>query len=191
MWVVKLGGSLHDAEALRPRLAETATMPGLPRVVVPGGGPFANAVRELQPRLGFADLAAHRMAILAMQQYGLAMQALEPRLALAQTEAELRAAHASIWLPWVLAGLEPGIEPSWNVTSDSLAVWLAGRLGAEMLILVKSAPIVAGEATAATLARTGLVDPAFPAYAGRFGGIIRIVHRDTSLTDNRHLVVRD
>ena len=39
------------------------------------------------------DLAAHRMAILAMQQFGLALQAMEPRLALAETEAELRAAR--------------------------------------------------------------------------------------------------
>ncbi|MGD9508809.1 MAG: hypothetical protein AB7X49_09705, partial [Geminicoccaceae bacterium] len=129
MWVVKLGGSLHDARALRPRLAELATMPGPPRIVVPGGGPFADAVREVQPRLGFDDLAAHRMAILAMQQYGLALQSLEPRLTLAQTEAELGTAHAAIWLPWAMAGLTAEIEPSWAVTSDSLAAWLATRLG--------------------------------------------------------------
>ena len=182
MWVVKLGGSLHEAPALRPRLAELATMEGPARIVVPGGGPFADAVRELQPRLGFDDLAAHRMAILAMQQFGLALQALEPRLTLAQSEAELRAARAAVWLPWALAGLEPGIEPSWSVTSDSLAAWLAARLGAELLILVKSAPVAPGAATADALAAAGLVDPAFPEYARRYGGPVRIVHRDTPLT---------
>ena len=181
MWVVKLGGSLHDAAALRLRLAELATMPGPPRVVVPGGGPFADAVRELQPRLGLDDLAAHRMAILAMQQFGLALQALEPRLALAETEAELRGSRAAVWLPWALAGLDREIEPSWDVTSDSLAAWLAARLGAELLILVKSAPVAPGEATAGALAERGLVDPAFPEHARRFAGAIRIVHRDTAL----------
>ncbi len=49
MWVVKLGGSLHDSPALRDRLAELATLPGPGRIVVPGGGPFADLVRRLQP----------------------------------------------------------------------------------------------------------------------------------------------
>jgi aspartokinase-like uncharacterized kinase len=181
MWVVKLGGSLHEAPALRPRLAELATIPGPARIVVPGGGPFADTVRALQPRLGFDELAAHRMAILAMQQFGLALQALEPRLSLAESEAELRAARAAVWLPWALAGLEPGIAASWAVTSDSLAAWLAARLGAERLILVKSAPIAPGEATAEALAAAGLVDAAFPEHARRFDGAIGIVHRDTAL----------
>lgn len=189
MWVVKLGGSLHDAASLRSRLAELATMPGPPRIVVPGGGPFADAVRAMQPRLGFDGLAAHRMALLAMQQFGLALQSLEPRLALAQSDAELRAAHAGVWLPWELAGLSREIEASWDVTSDSLAAWLAARLGARMLILVKSAPIEPGEATAAELAGLGVVDPAFPSFARRLAASIRILHRDTALTDGRYLRV--
>ena len=68
-------------------------MPGPARVIVPGGGPFADAVRALQPALGMGELVAHRMAILAMQQFGLALQALEPRLGLAETARELRSAH--------------------------------------------------------------------------------------------------
>jgi aspartokinase-like uncharacterized kinase len=189
MWIVKLGGSLHDAPALRARLAEIATVPGPPRIIVPGGGPFADSVRSLQPQLGVDDLAAHRMAILAMQQYGVALQALEPRLGLAQTEAELRHARAAIWLPWQMVGLEPAIEASWDVTSDSLAAWLATRLGADVLVLVKSAPVPDGEAAAADLASSGLVDPAFPAYADSFGGTIRVAHRDTAFPDGPYLRV--
>ncbi len=179
MWVVKLGGSLHgDAPALRRWLRWLAEAPDPPRIVVPGGGPFADAVRGLQPAMGFGDLAAHRMAILAMQQFGLALQALEPRLALAETEAELRAGPASVWLPWRLAGCDGAIAASWDVTSDSLACWLAARLGATALFLVKSGPVPAGEATAEALAAAGLVDAAFPAMARRFAGRIRVLHRD-------------
>ena len=183
MWVVKLGGSLHDAPALRLRRAELATAPGPARVVVPGGGPFADAVRALQPALGAGDLAAHRMAILAMQQFGLALQALEPRLALAETEGELRAGRATVWLPWRLAGREPAIAASWDVTSDSLACWLAARLGAAALVLVKSAPVATGERAAAELVASGLLDPAFPGFAARFAGEIRIAGRDSDHTD--------
>jgi aspartokinase-like uncharacterized kinase len=178
MWVVKLGGSLHDAPALRAWLRRLVDVPGPPRVVVPGGGPFADAVRGLQPRLGFGEDTAHRMAILAMQQYGLHLLELEPRLALAETEAELRAATAAIWLPWRLAGLEPDLPPSWDVTSDSIACWLAARLGAEMLLLVKSAPLPEGDQAVAALVASGLLDAAFPGFARTFAGAIALAHRD-------------
>lgn len=178
MWVVKLGGSLHDAPALRRWLHLLATAPGPPRVVVPGGGPFADAVRRLQPRLGFDDLAAHRMAILAMQQYGLHLAAVEPRLALAESEAELEAAAAAVWLPWRLAGREPAIPASWEVTADSLAAWLAARLSAAVLVLVKSAPAPAGSPRPEDLAAMGLVDPAFQHFAACFAGRILVLHRD-------------
>lgn len=180
MWVVKLGGSLHDAPALRRWLRHLATAPGPARIVVPGGGPFADAVRGLQPTMGFGDLAAHRMAILAMHQFGLALQALEPGLGVAETEAELRAAAAAVWLPWRLAG-RAAVDPSWDVTSDSLACWLATRLAADRLVLVKSAPVPDGARTAAELVASGLLDAAFAGFADAFRGTIEVVHRDTAL----------
>jgi hypothetical protein len=178
MWVVKLGGSLHDATALRAWLRLIADAQGPARVIVPGGGPFADAVRELQPRLGFDALQAHRMAILAMQQYGLQLAALEPALDLAETEAELRAGGSTVWLPWRLAGREASIPASWDVTSDSLACWLAARLGAEGLLLVKSGPVPAGPQAVDTLVTAGLLDVAFPAMAKSFAGPILVLHRD-------------
>ncbi len=118
------------------------------------------------------------MAILAMQQLGLALQSLEPRLALAESDAELRAARAAVWLPWRLAGRAEDIPASWDVTSDSLACWLAIRLGAATLVLVKSAAVPKGERAAARLVTTGLLDAAFPAMARRFRGRIFLQHRD-------------
>ena len=178
MWVVKLGGSLHGAPALRRWLTCLAEEAGPRRIVVPGGGPFADAVRALQPRLGVDEIAAHRMAILAMQQFGLALQSLEPRLGLAETDAELHAAPAAVWLPWRLAGSEDAIAAGWEVTSDSLACWLATRLHARVLVLVKSGEVPTGKHPAPALAAAGLVDRAFAGFAARFPGAIRIVHRD-------------
>lgn len=180
MWVVKLGGSLHDAPALRRWLHHLATAPGPARVVVPGGGPFADTVRESQPKLGFDDLAAHRMAILGMQQFGIALQALEPALGVAEIDDELRAAAASVWLPWRLT-CGAAVEASWNVTSDSLACWLATRLDAPRLILVKSALVPSGAHSAAELAATGLLDTAFGGFASMYRGTIHVIHRDTPL----------
>lgn len=178
MWIVKLGGSLHDAPELGIWLGLLATAPGPARIVVPGGGPFADAVRELQPQLGFGEIEAHRMAILAMQQYGLFLHGLEPRLRLAETREELGAAGSAVWLPWRLAGRHPALRPSWDVTSDSIAAWLAAEIGAEALLLVKSAALPEGEATAAMLTCAGVLDPCFPAYAAALPCPVWLVGRD-------------
>src|SRR5437763_974004 len=86
--VIKLGGS----HAFAPHLAHWLDAIGHCAgriVVVPGGGPFADAVRDAQPRMGFDDSAAHRMALLAMEQYGCALASLKTCFALAETRAEI------------------------------------------------------------------------------------------------------
>ncbi len=161
--VVKLGGSHATHAALRPWLCAIAAAAGAV-VLVPGGGPFADAVRALQPRLGFDDRTAHAMALLAMAQFAQFLIGLAPALAPADGPAAIAAALAAgrvpVWLPPPGLGAAEGIAPSWEVTSDSLALWLAGELAAPALLLVK--------------ARRGgmaLLDAAFPrlrpAYAGR------------------------
>jgi aspartokinase-like uncharacterized kinase len=54
------------------------------------------------------------------------------------------------------------IEASWRLTSDSLALWLAGRLGARACYLIKSIARRGAGATAAALSHEGIVDDAFP-----------------------------
>jgi aspartokinase-like uncharacterized kinase len=183
MRILKLGGSLAAAPSLAGWLGAVAEAPGGPWLVVPGGGPFADAVRCLQPQLGFDDLAAHRMAILAMQQYGLHLQGREPRLRLVEDEGEIRALGPSpgLFLPWQMLGRDTGIRASWAVTSDSLALILARRLAARELLLVKAAALPAGPMEAAALAEAGLLDAAFPELAAGYAGRIRLVHRDDTL----------
>jgi 5-(aminomethyl)-3-furanmethanol phosphate kinase len=59
----------------------------------------------------------------------------------------------------------PEIPASWDITSDSLAAWLASRLAADRLVLVKSVALAEVAIPATVLVRRGLVDPAFPGYA--------------------------
>jgi Amino acid kinase family len=58
--VVKLGGSFAFSEHLRKWVEALAACVGRV-VIVPGGGPFADAVRLAQTRMGFDDRAAHQM----------------------------------------------------------------------------------------------------------------------------------
>ena len=70
--VVKIGGSLWRSPLLARWIAALRAFPG-PLTIVPGGGPFADAVRAAQSPMGFSDHVAHKMAVLAMEQYGLAL----------------------------------------------------------------------------------------------------------------------
>ena len=180
--VVKIGGSLaSDRPRLTALLAACADAPAV--AVVPGGGPFADAVRTAQDALGFADAVAHRLALDAMGRMAEVFQALEPRLPRAASPeamaATLERGGSAIWDPVALKAGHPDIPESWDVTSDSLALWLAGRLGVARCVLVKSAP-VPPEADAEALARAGLVDAAFPRFAAAYSGTITIHGPDSS-----------
>jgi 5-(aminomethyl)-3-furanmethanol phosphate kinase len=171
--VVKFGGSLDAAGTLATWLAAVLGHGAGRAVIVPGGGVFADAVRAAQRRDGFSDLAAHHMAVLAMEQYGRLLldraPALVPCRALAEMRAALAEGRVALWLPSLMVEADPGIACSWDVTSDSLAAWLACHLEAKRLVLIKSAPPPASSASPAELAALGLVDAAFPAYAGAAG----------------------
>ena len=136
--------------------------------LVPGGGPFADQVRSTQARWGYGDAVAHAMALLAMRQYGLMLAGLRSEFATAgnpeSVAAALAAGRSAIWLPDPEAMDEREVPASWAITSDSLAAWLARKIGAEHLLLVKSASIPPGGLPASRLAAQGWVDPAFPGF---------------------------
>ena len=177
--VVKVGGSLVAEPGRLQALLTRLVAGGMgPSIVVPGGGPFAEAVRTTQASLGFSDALAHRLALDAMGRMAEILGALEPRLDVAEDEAaiakSLAAGRIPVWDPVGLKDGHPDIAETWDVTSDSLALWLATTLGAPVCRLVKSADAPAG-ATWLDLARTGLVDAAFPAFAARYSGRIEIL----------------
>ena len=181
LWVVKIGGNPADWEML-PNWLDLLARAARPVVIVPGGGQFAGAVRDEQELWRFHDAIAHRMAILAMDQYGLMLHGICPSLHLADEEIRLRA-HIRAGLPTIclLTGLvlhRPEVVENWDVASDSMAAWLAAQLHAETLVLVKSVSCHSGTIDAVELARDGVVDAAFPLWRSRFTGETWCVHRD-------------
>jgi aspartokinase-like uncharacterized kinase len=171
--ILKIGGSLEaDPARLRALLAQVADGTHGCCIVVPGGGAFADAVRADQVRDGFDDAEAHRRALDAMGRMAARFRVLEPRL-VRSVEPWAGDPAACIWDPARLRAGHPDIPESWDVTSDSLALWLAARLRAGRCVLVKSADAVA-VVSPVLLARLGLVDAAFPTFAMRYGGPIEI-----------------
>jgi aspartokinase-like uncharacterized kinase len=145
--VVKVGGGLLGAPGALERVCVAVAALGRREalVVVPGGGPFADAVRELDRELGLSPEAAHWMAILAMDQYGhlLADRIRGGRLVEepGAIAAALAAGEIAILAPsrWLRAA--DTLPHSWDATSDSVAAFVAGALDAVRLELVKPAEV--------------------------------------------------
>ncbi|MCB1800413.1 MAG: hypothetical protein KDI82_01875 [Gammaproteobacteria bacterium] len=181
MWVVKLGGSLWQSPWLLrwlERLHET----GQPVVVVPGGGPFADQVRVVQSYWQFNDRAAHNMALYAMEQMAQMLCALQPACVVASSPEAIHRAQADgglpVWSPVAMLIDDPAIEADWSITSDSLALWLARRLQAHGVVLVKSATLPDSVADPGQLSREGVVDAAFQHYRGLLGCPVYIAYRE-------------
>jgi dihydroneopterin aldolase len=174
--VVKLGGSLADSSQREAWLASLAASVR-PLILVPGGGPFAEAVRATQPGMGFDDAVAHRLALLAMEQFAVVLAAHSGRFALASSRREIdtaiEAAKIPVWLPSALTLQAPDIPASWDLTSDSLAAWLAGAVSARRLVLIKSCDL-ARPMSLSELAAGAIVDPLFPRFAALSGALVSI-----------------
>jgi probable H4MPT-linked C1 transfer pathway protein len=141
--VVKIGGGLlAQTECFGAVLSAVADAARERRVlVVPGGGPFADAVRAVDSRLRLSDDTAHWMAVLAMDQYAHLIAARLAGGALVANSRDMRMALDAGRVPvlapsqW-LREADP-LPHSWDVTSDSIAAWVAGAVGARRLVLVK------------------------------------------------------
>ncbi|MFZ0653991.1 MAG: hypothetical protein WAZ97_24440 [Pseudolabrys sp.] len=181
--VVKLGGSLAGSRHLVDWVGALASCGGR-SVVVPGGGPFADAVRQAQAKIGFSDSAAHHLALIAMEQFGWALASLNPNFRVADSAIAignaLRAGNVPIWSPVKMVLDCREIPASWDVTSDSLAAWLAGQIGARQIVLVKHGAAFGNPPSVVDLAARGIVDQAFPRFLASSGAQASIVAAEAS-----------
>ncbi len=158
--VIKLGGSLLGQPLLQDWLAAIHQHARGRAVIVPGGGQYADAVRE---QVDLTAAMAHYQAMLAMRQAANDCIALHPAYKRADSLAAiarlLAADETPIAVPvddWLFAS---DIPASWDWTSDSLALWLADRLQAERLLLVKS--VAPDDNPVDVQSCSGIVDAAF------------------------------
>lgn len=173
--VIKLGGSLVSDTRLQTTLAALVGHFNKPTVLVPGGGVFAEQVRTMQAIHGFNDLAAHRMAILAMQQVAELMQSLQPNFRLISSIDDLQNVYGVvIWSPQLHELEVQEITASWDITSDSLAAWLAAQISASQLVLVKAAQVDTN-LSLLQLQTQGMLDAAFIDFAKRLSCPVKVI----------------
>jgi dihydroneopterin aldolase len=108
-----------------------------------------------------------------MEQYGCAIASLDKRLSLADSpeliHQDLAGGKVPVWLPARMTLGDAGIPESWDISSDSLAAWLAGRIGAGRLLLVKHVEVKEKTVPAGDLEAHGVVDRAFANFLAASG----------------------
>ena len=141
--VIKIGGALLSLDDALPRsLAAVEHVSSRHSIIiVPGGGPFADIVRSVDGLHSLSPDDAHWMAILGMDQYAILLASRIRSSELVHRRGEIVRAHSRGKIPvlapyrW-LREADP-LPHSWDVTSDSIAAWVATEVGARQLILIK------------------------------------------------------
>ncbi len=154
---IKVGGGLTAFPGALERVSRAVTgLAGEYRILVlPGGGPFADAVRAFQRQETLSTDAAHWMAILAMDQYAHVLAERMPGAVLVDEPGavlgalEERAVVVLAPYRWMRAA--DVLPHTWNATSDSVAAFAAGAFDATYLALIK--PVDSAD--------PGMVDPCF------------------------------
>lgn len=127
MIVVKLGGSLmHTAGKIINEMIEYSNATGETILIVPGGSVFADAVRKVNA----PQEAAHWMAVLAMEQYGYYLGGVTGVKLIDTLKIDER---VCILLPYNLMKRKDELPHTWDVTSDTIAAWVALQLKARFI----------------------------------------------------------
>ncbi len=188
--IVKVGGSLLDWPEFPHRLTGFLKVlrerePDIQPVLLGGGGPFADVVRQLDRVHRLGEVASHRLAIRSMDLLADVLGRLFPDARILdrlEDVAHSLSGELAILVPGRIFDAMEANDPDplpccWDVTSDSIAAWIADRLDARSLILLKSASIAEGS-TREDAARLGRVDPFFPTASRRVDRVEYVNLRD-------------
>lgn len=177
--VIKFGGSLCHPDSIHAALAwleQQAQSHSI--VVVCGGGAYADLVRSEQQRLGFDDEIAHRQALLTMEQTAFFLQGIWQHITGRVMPISDSGAAMTLWSPRRLLLDHHAVPASWDITSDSLSIWLANEIGATQLSLMKSLDISLDQGSPFDWHVKGWVDAAFSDMAQGAAYPIRLVGRE-------------
>lgn len=142
--VLKIGGSLlgypEKLRLLCNSLIDISKDFNL--LIVPGGGVFAQTVREMYTKFSIPEDIAHKMAVLAMNQYGLFLQSLFGDFSNIVEEINeidncFKDKSIAIFQVSKMMNLDNHLPKVWEVTSDSIAAYISQNVGAKNLILIK------------------------------------------------------
>jgi 5-(aminomethyl)-3-furanmethanol phosphate kinase len=141
--VIKVGGSLGQSHQLPELLRKISELSHRHKtLIIPGGGAFADAVRDYDSRFGLDTDVSHWMSIMGMDQFGHLLASLIPNgvrvRGLAAAREVLEIGRVPVIMTYDLLRQTDALPRNWDVTSDSIAVWIAKLAEARQLVLLKS-----------------------------------------------------
>jgi len=139
--ILKIGGSLaKDCSSLKKLGQQLSELVKAHKIaVVPGGAEFADIVRKFDKKYELSKKVAHKMAILAMDQYGLFLSNMIPDSYVSYELKKIlksKNARMPIFLPSKYMFQKDPLENSWDVTSDTISAYFAEILNAKKLLIV-------------------------------------------------------
>ena len=173
--VLKFGGSLIQSKELTFWLENIFSKPKKNIcIVVPGGSIFAESIRITQKRLNFSNEVAHKMAVLAMTQYGHFLTGINTDINIIKDIKKIKEIkennNSFLWLPDNASDVDIELPKTWAFTSDSIALWLATFLKADKLIMVKSKKIIFEKANIDTHIKENDIDEGFEVLINEYKG---------------------
>ena len=139
--IIKIGGSVaKELDSLGSEIHNLSKC-----LIVPGGWIFADKVRVIDRMEPLNPSASHWMAILSMNIYGyyladiLDIELLEP----SKLEDLKNLSGVKVVLPYIILKKYDELPHTWDVTSDSISIWLASKVGeTEVIKLTASGGII-------------------------------------------------
>jgi len=108
-------------------------------ILIPGGGSFANFIRNAHSELKFTEELAHWMGIISMNYNGLELNKQFPKLEVTEDFNRLKNLKKNfcLFLPFQFLKDNDKLPHSWDTTSDSITLFLAKELGLNECFLIK------------------------------------------------------
>ena len=130
--IIKLGGSLIEiGRDIIQVLRVCAEKKDITILLIPGGGPFAEVVRTVSVEESLTEEAAHWMAVFAMHQYGLFLA--NDELPVVESLDGIEG-HLCIIQPYQILKADDCLPHTWDVTSDTIAAFVANKIGEKTFI---------------------------------------------------------
>jgi aspartokinase-like uncharacterized kinase len=186
--VVRVGGSLLTWKSFVPAFTSWLdNQPQARNVLIAGGGPWVELLRQAADRFDLDEESAHWLSIRAMSTTAQLLSTLVAADVISDFDELVVCQRRQVvfdveaFLRSINSGHDTSLPATWNVTSDSISALVAARLHAEELVLLKSRDTPSPGQPTAELAKVGYVDSFFPAASS---GIAKLRYVNLRKTRN-------
>ena len=135
--LIKLGGSLQRYPDALKLLCQQIVFASEKHdlFILPGGGSFADKVRVLDTQYMLDQTTTHWMAIAAMEAYAYLLHYLIPNSLISHELSETPLYRPKVILPYVHMRAVDVFSHSWEITSDSIALYYANQLNSDIILI--------------------------------------------------------